>query len=69
MRVYISPSGQRYNRYAYGDTTEADQCRKIGHACYNALVRSGLEVKITPGDMSTENAVADSNAYAPDIHL
>lgn len=69
MKVYISPSGQRYNKYAYGDTTEADQCRRIGNACFNALKRCGIEVKITPVGADTDSAVAESNAFNPDIHL
>ena len=53
MRVYISPSGQAYNKYAAGNTTEAEQCRRIGNACFAALLRSGVEVKISPPGMST----------------
>ena len=69
MRVYISPSGQAYNKYAAGNTTEAEQCRRIGNACFAALLRSGVEVKISPPGMPTDNAVIDSNNYKPDYHV
>ena len=32
-RVYLSPSDQRSNSYAVGDTTEAIQCGRIAEAC------------------------------------
>ena len=69
MRVYISPSGQAYNKYAAGNITEAEQCRRIGNACFAALLRSGVEVKISPPGMSTDDAVIDSNKFNPDYHI
>ena len=31
--IYLSPSDQTANKYAYGNTNEAVQCRKISDAC------------------------------------
>lgn len=45
-KVYLSPSDQTNNAYAYGNTTEAVQCGKIAEACRAALVRSGVSVKV-----------------------
>lgn len=45
-KVYLSPSNQTDNRYAYGNTTEAVQCGKIADACRIALERSGVTVKV-----------------------
>ena len=36
-KVYLSPSNQTDNSYAYGNTNEAIQCGKIAQACKNAL--------------------------------
>ena len=36
-KIYISPSDQVNNKYAYGNTTEAAQCRLIAKALYNSL--------------------------------
>lgn len=69
MRVYLSPSGQKYNQYETGNTTEADQCDKIGKACYEALKRSGVDVMLAPKCQKTEKNVADSNAFKADYHI
>lgn len=45
MKIYLSPSDQLSNPYAYGGTNEALQCRKIAAACKTALERNGFEVK------------------------
>ena len=67
-RVYISPSDQTNNAYAYGNTTEAVQCGKIAEACRAALVRSGVAVKV--GYMiSMAQKCSESNAFAADLHV
>ena len=45
-KVFLSPSNQYDNRYAYGNTTEGVQCGKIAEACKAALERSGVTVKL-----------------------
>lgn len=67
-RVYISPSNQTDNRYAYGNTTEAVQCGKIADACRIALERSGVTVKV--GHMpSMQDKCKESNAFGADLHV
>ena len=36
-KVYLSPSNQKSNKYAYGNTTEAIQTGRIADACKLAL--------------------------------
>jgi len=60
-RVYLSPSDQRRNTYAVGDTTEAIQCGRIAEACKAALERSGVEVMLGQYD-TMQNRVAASTA-------
>lgn len=67
-RVYLSPSNQTENLYAYGNTTEAAQCGKIADACRNALVRCGIEVKVGQYD-TMANRCAASNAFDADLHV
>ena len=67
-KVYLSPSDQTSNRYAYGDTTEAVQCGKIAEACRAALVRCGIEVKVGQYD-TMANRCAASNAFGADLHV
>ena len=67
-KVYLSPSNQTDNRYAYGNTTEAEQCGKIAEACRVALVRCGVEVEL--GHMkSMQEKCAESNALGADLHV
>ena len=68
MKVYLSPSNQTENRYAYAETNEADQCGRIGEACRAALARSGVGVMM--GHMkSMQEKVHESNAYDADLHV
>ena len=67
-KVYLSPSNQVNNTYAWGNTTEAVQCGKIAEACKDALERCGIEVKL--GHMiSMANKCAESNAFGADLHV
>lgn len=67
-KVYLAPSNQVENRYAYGDTTEAVQCGKIAEACKAALERSGVTVKM--GHMiHMSEKIAQSNAFGADLHV
>ena len=67
-KVYLSPSDQTNNRYAYGNTTEDVQCGKIAEACRVALVRCGIEVKVGQYD-TMANRCAASNAFGADLHV
>lgn len=67
-KVYLSPSDQTNNLYAYGNTTEAVQCGKIAEACRAALERSGVSVKI--GHMiSMQQKCKESNEYGANLHV
>ena len=57
-KVYLSPSDQRSNAYAYGNTTEDVQCGKIAEACKTALERSGVDVKVGQYDTMANRCVA-----------
>ena len=67
-KVFLSPSNQYDNRYAYGNTTEGEQCGKIAEACKVALERSGVEVKLMH-DESMQTKCAASNAFGADLHV
>ena len=67
-KVYLSPSDQTNNAYAYGNTTEAVQCGKIAAACKAALERSGVEVKLGQYD-TMANRCAASDAFKADLHV
>ncbi len=70
-KIFISPSSQTDNAYAYGNTTEAVQCGRIATALKAALDRCGFETKLMHYDtMASKVAAANSwgaNLYIP-IH-
>lgn len=67
-KIYISPSNQVSNRYAVGNTNEAEQCRKIATKLAEALNRCGFDGKTNvTGDMYEH--VRESNAFGADLHI
>ena len=67
-KVFLSPSNQYDNKYAYGNTTEGVQCGKIAEACKVALERSGIQVKLMH-DESMQDKCNSSNAFGADLHV
>ena len=67
-KIYLSPSNQTANTYAYGNTTEDVQCGRIAEACRKALERSGVEVMVGQYDTMAKRC-ANSDAFKADIHV
>ena len=67
-KVYLSPSNQDANTYAYGNTTEAVQCGKIATACKAALERNGVQVMLGQYD-TMANRCAASDKFGADLHV
>ena len=67
-KVYISPSDQVSNAYAWGNTNEHVQCQKIAEAEAAALRRSGVEVQVAALGSTMAQRCAQSNAFKADIH-
>lgn len=67
-KVYLSPSDQTRNSYAYGNTTEAIQCGKIAAACKAALERCGIQVMVGQYD-TMANRCAASDRFGADLHV
>lgn len=68
-KIYLSPSMQSGNVYAYGNTNEMAQCNKIAEAAKTALERCGFEVKKAPQGQSMQQSIKESNAWSPDLHI
>ena len=68
-KIYLSPSMQSNNMYAYGGTNEMIECNKIAQAAKNALERCGFDVKKAPQGQSTLQSVKESNAWNTDLHI
>lgn len=67
-KIFLSPSNQTENTYAYGRTNEAVQCKRIADATKVALERCGFDVKINHLGSLYEK-VAQSNAWPADLHI
>ena len=67
-RVYLSPSDQRSNTYAVGNTTEDVQCGKIAAACKTALERSGVKVMVGQYDTMANRCKA-SDSFKAHLHV
>lgn len=67
-KVYLSPSDQKSNTYAWGNTNEAIQCGKIAQACKVALERCGIEVMLGQYD-TMANRCAESDKFGAQLHV
>ena len=67
-KVFLSPSNQYDNVYAYGNTTEGVQCGKIAEACKTALIRNGIDVMLMH-DESMQEKCPKSNAFGANLHV
>lgn len=67
-KIYLSPSEQPENLYAYGNTNEKVQCRRISAFAAEALKRCGFEV--IDGKSTTLSArCKESNEWGADLHV
>lgn len=67
-KIFISPSNQNGNKYAHGNTTEDEQCGKIGKALETALKRCGFETKLEQYKTAEQRCI-DSNNWGADLHI
>lgn len=67
-KIFLSPSNQSGNTYAYGNTNEAAECGKIAQATEKALKRCGFEVKVMQWETAQARCKA-SNDWGADLHL
>lgn len=67
-KIYLSPSDQTGNAYAYGNTNEDKVCEKIADACEVALKRCGFEVKNNKTAKMVAR-IAESNEWGADLHV
>lgn len=69
MKVYLSPSSQKGNLYATGNTNESAVCKKIATAAETALKRNGYTVKRGSTDKTVSQRVKESNEWGADLHV
>lgn len=67
-KIFLSPSNQSDNTYAYGNTNEAAECGKMAVAAEKALQRCGFDVKTMQWESAQERC-KQSNAWGADLHI
>lgn len=67
-KIFLSPSDQTNNRYAYGNTSEAIQCGKIAVALEEALTRCGFAVRLQHYQNMAVKC-ADADAWGADLYI
>lgn len=67
-KIFLTPSNQPENLYAYGNTNEQVQCGYIAEACKKALERCGFEVKVAH-KVSLSEKISQSNDWGADLHI
>lgn len=68
-KIYLSPSNQYDNNYAYGNTTEMEQCNRFAEYAEKALKRCGFEVKRAKKGQAMQTSIRESNDWGADIHI
>lgn len=68
-KIYLSPSNQDNNAYAWGNTVESEQCNRIAEATKTALERNGFEVLKAPEGQLMNTSIAESNNWGADLHI
>lgn len=68
-KIYLSPSNQDGNLYAYGNTNEMEQCNRIADAAKVALERCGFTVKKAPKGQAMRTSINESNTWGADLHI
>lgn len=67
-KIFLSPSNQSDNTYAYGKTNEAAECGEIAKVTENALKRCGFEVKTMQWETAQDRCKA-ANAWGADLYI
>ncbi len=68
-KIYLSPSNQNANVYAYGNTNEMIQCNRIAEKAQVALKRCGFEVKKAKQGQDMYVSISESNSWGADLHI
>ena len=67
-KIFLSPSNQGNNKYAYGNTNEAAECGEMAQAAEKALKRCGFEAKTMQWE-TMQVRCAESDEWGADLHL
>lgn len=70
MNIFLSPSNQTANIYAYGNTNEHVQCQKIAQAAYDYLTKNySCNVKIAEREWGIGKRAEEAKAFEADFYI
>ena len=67
--IYLSPSNQTWNRYAFGNTNESEQMRKVAEVVNQELQRYQCDVVVASQALGIEERGAEANRMGADVYL
>ena len=67
--VFLSPSLQDYNMYSTGNGSEAEFMNRLADEMIPGLLLNGVSLARSDRNGDVADAIAKSNAYAPDLHV
>lgn len=67
--IYLSPSNQYANIYAYGNTNEKAECNEIAKYCKESLERNGLIAVIANPQDDMATRCKESDAVHAELHV
>lgn len=68
-KIYLSPSSQWNNKYAFGNYTEAEICGLIAEAVRNVLIANGYDVRVGSNKATISQRINESNNWGADLHI
>lgn len=69
MKIYISPSNQNGNKYAFGNTNEMEVCNKIADKVVEDLTLNAFTVKKAKKGQAMVDSIKESNTFKADLHI
>lgn len=70
MNIFLSPSNQTANIYAYGNTNEHEQCQKIARAAYDYLTQNySCNVEIADKGWDISKRAEEARAFDADFYI
>jgi N-acetylmuramoyl-L-alanine amidase len=69
IKIYLSPSNQYSNSYAYGDTNEMEQCEKIAASACKYMEKYGFTVMIGTSGAELDMRCSESDSFNADLHI
>lgn len=68
-KIYLAPSNQGANRYAYGGTNEGKECQDIANRLKNLLAAYDCECRVGAASKTIQTKATEANTWKADVYL